>query len=118
VAGAMWVINDRPDLFGTGNGGDAEPGNVVQPTDTMEPSPTPTPTTEAEQPAVIEPIDEEPEPAPTPTPQPPTPTPEPPTPTPLPPAQVIVEPEPTQASTDEEVPQIIEPIDNGTEPAD
>ncbi|HEV2129019.1 MAG TPA: serine/threonine-protein kinase [Thermomicrobiales bacterium] len=117
VAGAMWAINERPDLFGGSDGGDGVPTSVPQPTDT--PEPTPTPTDEPEQPVVIDPIDEEPapDPTPTPTPRPPTPTPQPPTPTPQPPTQVIVEQEPTPASTDEEVPQIIEPIDNSTEPA-
>jgi hypothetical protein len=116
VAGALWLMEGRPDLFGAGD--DPDPtATVASPTDApvvIEPAgetPTPTPTPE-------------PEPSPTPTPEPsPTPTPQPsPTPTPTaelqptPPVIVPVDPTipPSDPSTGDGEPQIIEPIDGST----
>ena len=104
VAGALWLLEDRPALFGAGGNGD----------------PTATVAAPTEAPAIIEPPGDSPtstpEPTPTPPPEPsPTPTPEPPpTPTvvsePTLPVIVPVDPTspPTGPSTEEDEPQIIE----------
>jgi hypothetical protein len=116
VAGVMWVINERPDLLG---GGGME--NVAS-TATVEATqpPAPTPTSPPNGPVVIEPIEEEPSPTPTslptldPTPT-PLPTPDlPPTPTLALPTIAVIEPLPTQPADGEELPQIIEPIQDST----
>jgi serine/threonine-protein kinase len=108
VAGALWLLEERPNLFA--NGGDPDPtATVIAPTSA---------------PGVIEPVDQDPTPTPSPEPEPsPTPTPPPePTPT-LPPAPTATQPviapaEPTtppvDPSTDEGEPQIIEPIEGST----
>lgn len=117
VAGAMWVMEERPNLFGGGGNDPGATATVAPPTD---------------EPAVIDPVDDtptlipEPSPTPTPTPEPePTPTPtavDEPTPTPT------TEPEPTQPVIDpsdptpaldgtvpsEEEPPLIEPIGGST----
>ncbi len=112
VAGALWLMEDRPALFGAG--GDPDPtATVAPPTDA---------------PVVIEPADETPTPSPTPLPDPtPTPTPEPsPTPTQTPTPTVELEPTPpvivpvdstippSDPSTGDGEPQIIQPIDGST----
>jgi serine/threonine-protein kinase len=105
VAGALWLMEDRPDLFGGGND-PAATATVAPPTDA---------------PAVIEPASDTPTPTPSPTPEPsPTPTPSPePSPTPTPePTQPVIVPEattpPIGPSTGNDEPQIIEPIDGST----
>jgi serine/threonine-protein kinase len=104
VAGTLWLVEGRPNLFAGGN----------------DPAPTATVAPATEAPAVIEPAGQTPTPTPTQEPSPtPTPTPEPPTPTPSPePTQPLIVPaEPTTAvdpSTGEGQPQIIEPIEGST----
>jgi serine/threonine-protein kinase len=101
VAGTLWLIEERPNLFGGGN--DPAATATAPPTDA---------------PAVIEPAGETPTPTPTQEPT-PTPTPEPAsTPTPEPTQPVILPAEPTTPpiapSTEPGGEQIIEPIDGST----
>lgn len=119
TAGALWLIEERPNLLdGVLGGGDGPTATMVAPT--MSPTPEP------EQPGVIEPIDaDEPtpppteivEPSPTPTPVPTstptsTPTPEPALPTPTPTVPVIVPGD--ESPVDDGDNQIIEPIEGST----
>jgi serine/threonine-protein kinase len=100
AAGAMWLLEERPNLFA---GSDDPPAATA-----TAPDPTPTHTPASEAP-VIEP--QQPEPTSTPTPEPPTSTP--------PPTEPIIVPvdstePPADPSTDTGGEQIIEPIEGST----
>lgn len=122
TAGALWVIEERPNLFAGTGGSDEDPTATL-----AAPTVAPTPTSEG--PAVIEPIGgDDPTPTPTPMSEPsPTPTTEPPptptptaepSPTPTVPVIVPVEETPPVPSPEVEDSQIIEPIEQGTIPVE
>ena len=118
TAGALWVMEERPNLL------DGIVGGTDDPTATAAaPTVAPTPTSDTEQPGIIEPVDEDPTPTPTvepsPTPEPsltpepsPTTTTQPESPTPTPTVPVIVPADETPVDDGDY--QVIEPIGEST----
>lgn len=121
TAGALWVMEERPNLL------DGIVGGTDDPTATAAaPTVAPTPTPDTEQPGIIEPVDDDPTPTPTPTVEPsptpeptptteptPTPTTQPELPTPTPTVPVIVPADETPVVDDGDY-QVIEPIGEST----